>query len=160
MLILLIFVASIGSRAANLPLFGGDAGHGGYAFGPDGRIYGLIPASNHPPETLRVLDPTTGQLTAGVGLSRNFGDYTRIFFDGLTLDAIHQNGLYTIDTTTGQVTQDFLYFSNIGSGFAAVEMTSSAVPEPTGLVLLGAGMAGGYGFPRRGRPAPAEQPGA
>ena len=136
----------------NLPVFGGDAGYGGYAFGLDGRIYGLIPAGNNLPETLRILDPTTGQLTAGVALSQNFGDYSRIFFDGSTLDLINQNGLYTINTTTGLVTQDFQFPSNIGSVFAAVEMSSSAVPEPTGLAMLGAGMVVGYRYLRRRRP--------
>ncbi len=137
---------STSATLTNLPYFGGDSGEGGYALGPDGRIYGITP------NTLKILDPTTGVVTTGPTLSQVIGYYSRLFFDGSTLDLMNQGGLYTIDTKTGIVTQDFAFSSNIGQVFAAAEMTSSAVPEPTGLALLGLGMTVGYGFLRGRRP--------
>lgn len=123
----------------NLPGIGPYGSYPKYAAGPDGRIYGVPYDPFNPlPQQLQILDPTTGQLTSGPVLSPQgiIPDHSHLFFDGSTLDIVSPTGLYTIDTTTGAVTQGFTFSSNIGGVFAAAAMPS-AVPEPSSLTLCG-----------------------
>ena len=106
-----------------------------YAVRPDGQIYGIAGPQNGT-QTLDLLNPTTSVLTVGATLSMTFGGYTSLFFDGSSLDVLDQNGLYTINTTTGTVTQDFAFSDGeIGQVWSASELVPATVPEPSSLAL-------------------------
>ena len=116
----------------NLPYFGGEFK---FTAGPDGQIYSVVYGGPH---QLLALDPTTGQVTSGPLLSppNLLGDGSHLFFDGTTLDVVSPNGLYTINTTTGALTEDFAFSSNIGGvygvGRVAIRRARAGQSRPAG----------------------------
>lgn len=120
-----------------LPYFGGQFK---FTAGPDGRIYSVSYDQFNPvPQQLEVLDPTTGHVTMGPILAPQgtIDWYSHLVFNGTTLNVVSPTGLYTINTTTGAVTQDFTFSSNIG-GVMAAASRPSVVPEPSSFLLFGA----------------------
>jgi hypothetical protein len=86
--------------------------------------------------SLYTLDPTTGNATL-VGLTGTTNLVGSGFIDN-TLYAFSPNAIYTIDTTTGAAS----FVTN-----TSVEMFgATAVPEPTGFVILACGAACVFGY--------------
>jgi hypothetical protein len=137
----------------NLPYFNEDASHSKFAAGPDGKIYSVYVNQFNPiPQQLLVMDPTTGQVTSGPVISptNSVAFQSHLVFDGATLDLVSSNGLYTINTTTGAVTQDFAFSSDIGGVGSAASPFSAPEPATLGMMTLG-GFAL-FGFLRLRRP--------
>jgi len=130
------------------------------AFDSSGNLFELdtqINSTNN--STLSRLDKNTGAVLSTVTLSAKLGAIAGLAFDPTTGTLYAASGnfvsnLYTVNTTTGALT---LVGPTTGSpnGLAGLAFlptgTTTAVPEPPGLALLGVGAAGLAGWRWRRR---------